>query len=190
MTFDRYVSTCKPLRYPAIMRKPTVTSLLVLARFVSACPLGGEAILISEVQSYQSDLDGIFCNNGIFTLHCAKSRALTTFGIVSLLNLSMILVLFTSFTYTNILIISVLKHLEEKLPHLLVLINFTYLSTYDVVVARVESEFSKHVRFIMTLQFLVFQPLFFPFIYDFIQIRIEFLIFLQNVMNKDGHPST
>uniref|UniRef100_A0A3B3UIE4 Olfactory receptor n=1 Tax=Poecilia latipinna TaxID=48699 RepID=A0A3B3UIE4_9TELE len=176
MAFDRYVSICKPLRYPTIMRKTTVTSLLVLACLVPASHIGGEAILISEVQLCHSDLDGIFCNNVIFTLHCVKSRALTIFGIFSLLNLAMIPVVFTIFTYTKILIISYKssktfrrKAAETCVPHLLVLINFSYffsyLSTYDVVIARVESDFPKPARFVMTLQIFLYQPLFNPFIY-------------------------
>ncbi|XP_054888147.1 olfactory receptor 13C2-like [Poeciliopsis prolifica] len=172
MALDRYVSICKPLRYPTIMRKPTVTSLLVLAWVVPSCYLEGEAILISKVQLCRSDLDGIFCNNGIFALHCAKSRPLTIFGIVSLISLVMIPVLFTIFTYAKILITCYKsskafrrKAAETCVPHLLVLINFTYLSTYEVVIARVESDFPKSARFIMTMQLLVFQPLFNPFIY-------------------------
>ncbi|XP_014876642.1 olfactory receptor 11G2-like [Poecilia latipinna] len=172
MAFDRYVSICKPLRYPTIMRKSTVTSLLVLAYFVPACHIAGEAILISKVQLCHSELDGIFCNNGIFTLHCVKSRALTIFGIFSLLNLAMLPVLFTIFTYTKILIISYKsskafrrKAAETCVPHLLVLISFSYLSTYDVVIARVESDFPKPARFVMTLQIFLYQPLFNPFIY-------------------------
>uniref|UniRef100_A0A3B3WBM0 Olfactory receptor n=1 Tax=Poecilia mexicana TaxID=48701 RepID=A0A3B3WBM0_9TELE len=155
MAFDRYVSICKPLRYPTIMRKTTVTSLLVLAS-----------------QLCHSDLDGIFCNNGIFTLHCVKSRALTIFGIFSLLDLVMLPVLFTIFTYTKILIISYKsskafrrKAAETCVPHLLVLINFSYLSIFEVVIARVESDFPKPARFVLALQLLVFQPLFNPFIY-------------------------
>uniref|UniRef100_A0A096LQI9 Olfactory receptor n=1 Tax=Poecilia formosa TaxID=48698 RepID=A0A096LQI9_POEFO len=166
MAFDRYVSICKPLRYPTIMRKTTVTSLLVLA-----CLWRG-SILISKAQLCHSDLDGIFCNNGIFTLHCVKSRALTIFGIFSLLDLVMLPVLFTIFTYTKILIISYKsskafrrKAAETCVPHLLVLINFSYLSIFEVVIARVESDFPKPARFVLALQLLVFQPLFNPFIY-------------------------
>uniref|UniRef100_A0A3P9Q2T3 G-protein coupled receptors family 1 profile domain-containing protein n=1 Tax=Poecilia reticulata TaxID=8081 RepID=A0A3P9Q2T3_POERE len=127
---------------------------------------------VSISQLCHSDLDGIFCNNGIFTLHCVKSRALTIFGIFSLLNLAMIPVLFTIFTYTKILIISYKsskvfrrKAAETCVPHLLVLINYSYLSIFEVVIARVESDFPKPARFVLALQLLVFQPLFNPFIY-------------------------
>ncbi|KAM4731869.1 olfactory receptor 13C2-like [Anableps anableps] len=172
MAFDRYVSICKPLRYQTIMRKTTVKFLLVLAWYVPACHIGGEAILLAETKICNLNLNGIFCNNSIFTLHCVRSRALTIFGVVSLLNLVMLPMLFTIFTYTKILIISYKssntfrrKAAETCVPHLLVLISFSYLSTYDVVIARVESDFPKTARFIMTLQIFLYHPLFNPFIY-------------------------
>lgn len=172
MAFDRYLSICKPLRYPAIMRKSTVKVLLVLALFVPACHIGGEAILIAETKLCNLNMNGIFCNNSIFSLQCVKSTQLTIFGVVSLLNLAMLPMLFTIFTYTKILVISYQssktsrrKAAETCVPHLLVLISFSYLSTYDVVIARVESNFPKTARFIMTLQIFLYQPLFNPFIY-------------------------
>ncbi|KAM4730672.1 olfactory receptor 13C2-like [Anableps anableps] len=172
MAFDRYVSICKPMRYQTIMRKTTVKVFMVLAYCVPACHIGGEAILISEAKLCNSNLNGMFCNNAIFNLHCVKSRALTIFGVVSLLNLAIVPVLFTIFTYTKILVISYQssktfrrKAADTCVPHLLVLINFSCLSTYEVIIARVESDFPNTARFIMAFQLLLYQPLFNPFIY-------------------------
>ncbi|XP_014859637.1 olfactory receptor 11A1-like [Poecilia latipinna] len=172
MAFDRYVSICKPLRYPTIMRKSTVKVLLILAWFVPACHIAPEAILSAKTQICSSDLSGIFCNNAMFTLHCTKPRSLTVLGVVALLNLVVLPMLFTVFTYTKIFLMSYQsgksfrrKAAETCVPHLIVLISFSYLAAYDVAIARMETNFPKTARLIMTMQIFLYHPLFNPFIY-------------------------
>ncbi|KAM4557814.1 olfactory receptor 6N2-like [Odontesthes bonariensis] len=172
MAYDRYVSICKPLRYPTIMRKTTVSILLVMSWFLSACHITVQVILSFQTKLCRFHFTGIFCNNSFFTLQCARPSALTAFGVVCLINLVLLPMLFTVFTYTKIFTISQRsckefrrKAFETCLPHLLVLISFTGLMTYDVTIARVESDFPKTARFIMALQTVLYHPLFNPFIY-------------------------
>ncbi|XP_072253842.1 olfactory receptor 11A1-like [Leuresthes tenuis] len=172
MAYDRYVSICKPLRYPTIMRKTTVSILLVVSWFFAACHITVQVILSFQSKLCTSDFKGIFCNNAMYTLQCVRPRALIIFGVVSLINLVLLPMLFTVFTYTKIFTISQRsckefrrKAFETCLPHLLVLISFTSLMTYDVTVARVESNLPKTARFIMTLQIILYHPLFNPIIY-------------------------
>ncbi|XP_041858077.1 olfactory receptor 11H2-like [Melanotaenia boesemani] len=174
MAFDRYVSICKPLRYPAIMNRNTVSVFLVLAWFVPACHIAVQTIQSAQVEICNFNLKGILCNNSIYKLHCVTSRSITIFGLISLLNLLIFPMLFTVFTYTRILLISHRsgkefrkKAAETCLPHLLVLISFSTLTVYDVIIARVESDVPKAARLIMTLQVLLYHPLFNPFIYGF-----------------------
>ncbi|XP_041858076.1 olfactory receptor 13C2-like [Melanotaenia boesemani] len=174
MAFDRYVSICKPLRYPAIMNRNTVRVFLVLAWFVPACHIAVQTIQSARAEICHFNLKGIFCNNSIFTLHCMTSNSITIFGLICLLNLVIFPMLFTVFTYTRILLISHRsgkefrkKAAETCLPHLLVLISFSTLTLYDVIIARVESDVPKAARLIMTLQILLYHPLFNPFIYGF-----------------------
>ncbi|XP_017287288.1 olfactory receptor 6M1-like [Kryptolebias marmoratus] len=172
MAFDRYVSICKPLRYQTIMRKTTVNIFLVLAWLFPVCHIAFETSLIAEAKICNLNLNGIFCNNAVFTLQCVRSKPVTILGVVSLLDLVIIPMLFTVFTYGKIFIISYQKcktfrrkAAETCIPHLLVLVSVSYLAVYDVIIARVQSEFSKIARFIMTLQIFLYHPLFNPFIY-------------------------
>nr|XP_046259630.1 olfactory receptor 11H1-like [Scatophagus argus] len=172
MSYDRYVSICKPLQYPAIMRKTTVSIFLILAWLLPACQIAVPVILSADVKLCNSILDGILCNNSVYSLHCVSSRARSIFGVVALLNIALLPLLFILFTYTRILIITCRSSREVKtkaaqtcLPHLLVLISFSCLCAYDVIIVRLGSDLAKTVRLIMTLQVVLYHPLFNPVIY-------------------------
>ncbi|KAM9710599.1 olfactory receptor 13C2-like [Menidia menidia] len=172
MAYDRYVSICKPLRYPTLMGKNTVTTFLVLSWVIPGCHIAVQAILCAQAKLCSLSLKGIFCNNSVFTLLCERSKLLTAFGVVTLLDVGILPVLFTVFTYTKIFIISYQsckefrrKAFETCLPHLLVLVGFTLFSSYDVIIARVESDLPQIARFVMTIQIILYHPLFNPFMY-------------------------
>ncbi|XP_039674852.1 olfactory receptor 6K3-like [Perca fluviatilis] len=172
MAYDRYVSICKPLQYHTIMRKTTVSILLLFAWLVPACHVAVLTILSAETTLCDSTLKGIFCNNSIYKLQCVTSRVITIHGVVSLIDLSILPMLFIIFTYTKIFIVTYRscrevrkKAAETCLPHLMVLISFSILSAYDISIARVESNFPKTARLIMTLQMILYHSLFNPLIY-------------------------
>ncbi|XP_030284944.1 olfactory receptor 6N2-like [Sparus aurata] len=172
MAYDRYVSICKPLQYPTIMRKTTISIFLVLAWLLPACQTSVQVILSADMKLCYLTLKGIFCNNSFYNLNCVSSRARSIFGVFVLLNLGLFPFLFILFTYTRILIISYQsnrnvrkKAAQTCLPHLLVLISFACLCAYDIIIVRMESDFPKIARFMMTLQVVLYHPLFNPIIY-------------------------
>ncbi|XP_018529678.1 olfactory receptor 6N2-like [Lates calcarifer] len=171
MAYDRYVSICKPLQYPTIMRKTTVSILLGVAWLLPACQIAVPVILSADMKICNFIVRGIFCNNSIYNLHCVSSRARSVFGVVALIITALCPFLFILFTYTSILIISYQRlNIRKKaaqtcLPHLLVLISFSCLCAYDVIIVRLGSDFPKTARFIMTLQAVLYHPLFNPIIY-------------------------
>uniref|UniRef100_A0AAQ5XB38 Olfactory receptor n=2 Tax=Amphiprion ocellaris TaxID=80972 RepID=A0AAQ5XB38_AMPOC len=172
MAYDRYVSICKPLQYPTIMTKNAVTAFLVLCWIVPASHVAVQTILSAKAKLCDLNLNSVFCNNAIYRLQCVESRIIRIFGVVCLLDLVILPLLFIVFTYVRILVISYRsckevrkKAAETCLPHLLVLISFSFLTVYDVSVARVDTDFPKTARLIMTLQIVLYHPLFNPFIY-------------------------
>ncbi|XP_059198361.1 olfactory receptor 11H2-like [Centropristis striata] len=172
MAYDRYVSICKPLQYPTIMTKTTVSIFLFVAWLLPACHTVVPVILSAETKLCSSNLKAIFCNNAIYRLQCVTSRTITIFGVVALLDVTILPVLFIIFTYTKIFIITYRsckevrkKAAETCLPHLMVLISVSILSVYDISIARVESNLPKTVRLIMMLQIVLYHPLFNPLIY-------------------------
>ncbi|XP_026232466.1 olfactory receptor 6N2-like [Anabas testudineus] len=172
MSYDRYVSICKPLQYLTIMRRTTVSIILVLAWLVPACEIAVLVILSADLKLCHLTSNGIFCNNTIYSLHCENSKTRSAFGVVALTFTALLPVLFILFTYTRILIISYQssrnvrkKAAQTCLPHLLVLISFSCLCAFDVIIVRLGSDFPKTVRFVLTLQTMLYHPLFNPIIY-------------------------
>uniref|UniRef100_A0A3Q3M8F2 Olfactory receptor n=1 Tax=Mastacembelus armatus TaxID=205130 RepID=A0A3Q3M8F2_9TELE len=170
MSYDRYVSICKPLQYPTIMTKTNICILLVLAWVLAACHVVVPTILSAETKLCNFTFKGIVCNNAIYGLLCVQKSALSVY--VALVDLLILPFLFIVFTYTKIFIITYRsgrevrrKAAETCLPHLMVLICYSCLNVYDIVIARVESSFPKTARLIMTLQTIVYHSLFNPLIY-------------------------
>ncbi|KAF3694364.1 Olfactory receptor 11A1 Hs6M1-18 Olfactory receptor 11A2 Olfactory receptor OR6-30 [Channa argus] len=172
MAYDRYVSICKPLQYPTIMTKKNVSILLALTWLLSPCPQVGLSMMCANQKLCGFTLKVIFCNNTIYKLFCATSRAVTVYGLFILLNVVVFPVFFIIFTYIRILIICYHSRGEVRkkaaqtcLPHLLVLISSFCLFVCDVVTVRLEYDFSKTARLIMSLQLVLYNPLFNPLIY-------------------------
>ncbi|XP_039673238.1 olfactory receptor 6N2-like [Perca fluviatilis] len=172
MAYDRYVSICKPLQYSTIMRKTTVYIFLILAWVLPACQMSVGPLLIANEKLCYFILKGIICNSTVNTLHCVTSKGQNIYGLIVFVSAVPLPLLFILFTYTRILIITYQSSREVRrkaaqtcLPHLLVLINFSCLSAYDVLVGRLETNVPKTVRLIMSLQMILYHPLFNPIIY-------------------------
>ncbi|XP_076014011.1 olfactory receptor 6N2-like [Genypterus blacodes] len=172
MAYDRYVSICKPLQYTTIMTTTRVSVLIALAWCLPACQVVVPVFINSNKKLCHFSLRGVFCNNAMHALPCVRSKFMSIYGLIVLLNCSILPVLFILFTYTRILIITYGSSREVRrkaaqtcLPHLLVLISISFLSTYDIMIIRVESDLSKTARLIMTLQVFLYHPLLNPIIY-------------------------
>ncbi|XP_070771168.1 olfactory receptor 6N2-like [Enoplosus armatus] len=172
MSYDRYVSICKPLQYPTIMRKTTVSIFLVLAWTLPASQVTVPTALSAKEELCSFILKGVFCNNTVYKLQCVISKARFIRDMIILLNVALLPVLFIFLTYTRILIISYRSSREVRkkaaqtcLPHLIVLLNFSCLCVYDVITVGLESNFPKTVHLIMNLQIVLYHPLFNPIMY-------------------------
>uniref|UniRef100_A0A7N8Y371 Olfactory receptor n=1 Tax=Mastacembelus armatus TaxID=205130 RepID=A0A7N8Y371_9TELE len=172
MSYDRYVSICKPLQYPTIMTKTNICILLVVAWSLPAGQLAVPIGLSADMELCEFSFNQIFCNTAVFKLQCEQSRVLNIYIMVAYVNLLILPVLFVLFTYIRIFIITYRSGREVRrkaaqtcLPHLIVLINFSCLASFDVLLYQMENEFPKIVRLIMSTQTILYHPLFNPIIY-------------------------
>ncbi|XP_047193202.1 olfactory receptor 6N2-like [Scophthalmus maximus] len=172
MAYDRYVSICKPLQYPTIMRGETVKVFLVSAWLIPSCALAVSVVWYANIKICHFSIKGLFCNSSVYTLLCVRTVALSMYGVFILLSIVFLPVLFITFTYTRIFIISFssfktvrTKAAQTCLPHLLVLISLSFFVSYEVIVVRLVSDLPKLARFILTLQMIGYHPLLNPFIY-------------------------
>ncbi|XP_026151978.1 olfactory receptor 11A1-like, partial [Mastacembelus armatus] len=170
MSYDRYVSICKPLQYPTIMRKRNVYILLVVAWILPAGQLAVPTATSVNVKLCNFNFKGITCNSTINQLYCSRERGI--FGLICFVNLLILPVLFILFTYIRIFIITYRSGREVRrkaaqtcLPHLIVLINFSCLGSFDVILVQMETDFPKIVRLIMSIQIILYHPLLNPIIY-------------------------
>uniref|UniRef100_A0A3Q4HRP1 G-protein coupled receptors family 1 profile domain-containing protein n=1 Tax=Neolamprologus brichardi TaxID=32507 RepID=A0A3Q4HRP1_NEOBR len=172
MAYDSYVSTCKPLQYPTITRRTRVNIFLLCCWFLPAIQVAVPIVGNTNTPLCNFTLKDIFCNNSVNHLYCVNSRELSIYGMVVLFSVALSPMFFILFTYIKIIIVAYQscgnvrkKAAQTCLPHVLVLINYSCLLTYDMVIVRLESEFPKTARFIMTLQFVTYNPLCNPIIY-------------------------
>uniref|UniRef100_A0A3Q3SC66 Olfactory receptor n=1 Tax=Mastacembelus armatus TaxID=205130 RepID=A0A3Q3SC66_9TELE len=173
MSYDRYVSICKPLQYPTIMSKTNICILLVVAWIL---PAGQLAVSISlnqfKLKLCNFNLKGIICNSTVSKLQCEHSKEHNIYGLVCFVNLLILPLFFILFTYIRIFIITYRSGREVRrkaaqtcLPHLTVLINFSCLGSFDILLFIIETDFPKIVSLIMSLQTFLYHPLFNPIIY-------------------------
>ncbi|XP_026151988.1 olfactory receptor 11A1-like, partial [Mastacembelus armatus] len=172
MSYDRYVSICKPLQYPTIMRKTNICIVLVVAWLLPFCQTAVPVVLSSDAKLCKFNFKGIICSSAVLKLRCVSSIVLYIYGLVALINAIIVPVLFILFTYIRIFIITYRSGREVRrkaaqtcLPHLIVLINYTCLFGFDILIARLEIDFPAIVHLIMTLQMILYHPLFNPIIY-------------------------
>ncbi|XP_028992011.1 olfactory receptor 6N2-like [Betta splendens] len=172
MAYDRYVSICRPLQYPTLMRQRMIWVFLSVAWLLPACQVAVPVRLSAEARLCNYSYRGIICSSAVYRLHCVSSPALLLYGLVVLVNVIVLPVIFILFTYVRILIISYRSGRDVRrkaantcLPHLLVLINYTALSVCNVLLARTEAVFSKTLLFILALQVILNHPLLNPIVY-------------------------
>ncbi|KAL3966694.1 olfactory receptor [Sarotherodon galilaeus] len=131
---------------------------LTLAWIVPSSQVAVAAVLMANKKICNFTFTGIFCNNTIYKLLCVHSKAQTVYDMVVLFNVAILPAVFIFFTYTRI-------SAQTCLPHLIVLISYLCLCAFDIIISGLESNFPKIVHSILTLQIVMYPPLFNPIIY-------------------------
>uniref|UniRef100_A0A3P9IMY9 Olfactory receptor n=1 Tax=Oryzias latipes TaxID=8090 RepID=A0A3P9IMY9_ORYLA len=188
MSFDRYVSICKPLQYQSLMSKRRVTVMLILSwlwpLFQLTVAISGKVIINQRPCSFS--LEGIFCDSALQKLLCIKLEELAVLDMIILFNITVLPSLFILFTYIRILKISYRssKEIRSKaaqtcLPHMLVLVNFSCLGSFEIIIGFFWSGYPKTLHLTVILQIIIYQPLFNPIIYGLKMKEISKHVFVR-----------
>ncbi|XP_077432142.1 olfactory receptor 6N2-like [Vanacampus margaritifer] len=171
MSYDRYVSICRPLQYASTMSTTTVSVFLALSWFVPACLMSAKVVIQSKQKICSLSFGGFFCNNIMVKIYCRLPAYLTVWTSMGL-SIMAVIVLFIFFTYFKIFMVAYRSNGEVRkkvvdtcLPHLLVLMATVCLMAFDVIIGLHESVLPKNVQLVLTLQTVVYNPLFNPIIY-------------------------
>ncbi|XP_060797906.1 olfactory receptor 52D1-like [Neoarius graeffei] len=174
MAYDRYVSICNPLLYANAVKMSTVRKLLFLSWFLPCCEIGGIVILTSQLPLCNFKLNRIYCDNfSVVKLSCKKTSLNNIYGLFIFVIAVFPPVIFILYSYARILTVCLKnskdfrrKALKTCLPHLLIFINFSVNSSFEIINNRLESKQIPHIMaMILSLEYVLIPPLFNPVIY-------------------------
>ncbi|KAM9806836.1 olfactory receptor 1P1-like [Syngnathus typhle] len=170
MSYDRYVSICRPLRHASVMGPRRVSVCLALAWFVPACLLMVTISMQSKQKVCSWTLGGFFCNGAMLKIYCMIPMPLMGWTFFAVSTVALLPVLLILFTYVKIFIVSYRslawkKAVDTCLPHVIVLIATVALVLCDGVIGILGSVLPKSVQLIMTVQTVVYTPLLNPMVY-------------------------
>ncbi|KAM9494993.1 olfactory receptor 6N2-like [Clarias gariepinus] len=173
MAYDRYVSICNPLQYAATVKMSTVKKLLCTCWFVPCCEIGISAILTYQRKLCTFKLNRIYCNNSsMIKLACGDSSVSNIYGLFVLSIVVFPPLIYVFFSYIRIISVCLKnskdfrkKALQTCLPHLLIFINFSITTCFEIINTRLEGNMPHMLSMIMSVENLVIPPLLNPIIY-------------------------
>ncbi|XP_046719343.1 olfactory receptor 142-like [Silurus meridionalis] len=174
MSYDRYISICKPLEYHSIMTLQKVLKLLVLIWLCSILESSVGLVFTAQLRLCGNVIDKIYCSNWeIVKLSCTDVTVNNVYAHV-LIVFHVSQALFIIVSYFCIIRASLksktqwAKFMQTCLPHLIVLTNVTIALLFDSMYARYgKSQGLQALRNILGIEFLVVPPLLNPIIYGF-----------------------
>ncbi|KAM4590187.1 olfactory receptor 5P64-like [Fundulus diaphanus] len=184
MSYDRYLAICHPLHYNTQMQMNTVIRLVVLSWFL---PLLSIIVVISLNASSRlcgNVIDRVVCANYyVAVLSCSSATASNIYGLVYTFSVPVILAALILYTYVKILQVcfSGSKQTRQKAistctPHLVSLLNFSFGSFFAVLQSRFDmSRVPNVLRIILSLYFVVCQPLLNPLLYGLKLNKIQII---------------
>ncbi|XP_076863871.1 olfactory receptor 10K1-like [Brachyhypopomus gauderio] len=173
MAYDRYVSICKPLQYATLVKMSTVKKILFCCWFLPSCENSVSMILMYQIKLCKFKLNRIYCNNNaVVRLSCQGGSVRNNYALFVFTIAVFPPVIFVIYSYTRILEVSLRnpkevrrKALHTCLPHLFVFTNYTVTTCFEIISSRLETNIPQIISIIMSVENLLFPPLFNPIIY-------------------------
>ncbi|XP_049331938.1 olfactory receptor 6N2-like, partial [Astyanax mexicanus] len=174
MAYDRYVSICKPLQYATLIKMSTVRKILFFSWLIPFTANGIGIILTYQLQICGFKMNRVYCNNySIVKLSCGNILANNAYGLFVLILVFFAPLMFIIFSYVRILKVCLMTSNEERkkkalrtcFPHLIVFINYSVTSCFEVIGSRFEENVPHLFAMIMSIENLLIPPLVNPVMY-------------------------
>ncbi|KAI5099012.1 odorant receptor, family E, subfamily 126, member 3, partial [Silurus meridionalis] len=174
MSYDRYISICKPLEYHSIMTLQKCFKLLIFSWLCSILESTVGVMLTAQLRLCGNVIDKLYCSNWeVVKLSCTDVTVNNVYGYV-LMVYHVSQAVFIIVSYISIIRASLrsktqwAKFMQTCLPHLMALTNFTIAVIFDSMYARYgKSQGLQALRNMLGIEFLVVPPLLNPIIYGF-----------------------
>ncbi|XP_071392221.1 olfactory receptor 11A1-like [Centroberyx affinis] len=173
MAFDRYISICEPLRYATLVSPSAVAALLLLAWLLPAGLLAGGALLAGRLRLCRFQLDRLYCDIYSFVnLSCGSTLVNNMYSLLCNAMIVFLPIVFVLFSYSRILVVCLRqsgsfrgKAMRTCLPHLLVFINYSICTVFELVNNRLQADVDAVVPGVMSILMVIITTLFNPVVY-------------------------
>ncbi|KAF7657599.1 hypothetical protein LDENG_00024730 [Lucifuga dentata] len=173
-SYDRYVAICFPLLYKTRMTTKKVAVFIAViwlysfVKFLITLSLNIRLLLCRNI------IDSIYCHNyQVVKLSCSGTKVNNIYGLFGVFLTIVVPLLPILFSYMKILKIcfSGSKQTRQKAistcsPHLVSLLNFSFGCCFEILQSRFDmTGFPRVLRIVLSLYFLIMQPLLNPIMY-------------------------
>uniref|UniRef100_A0A3Q1F5S1 Olfactory receptor n=1 Tax=Acanthochromis polyacanthus TaxID=80966 RepID=A0A3Q1F5S1_9TELE len=173
MSYDRYVAICDPLHYKSRMTSNRAVLLISLVWFYSFVKFLITLSLNVRLPLCGNVINSLYCHNYLVVkLACSDTLVNNIYGIFGTVVTVIVPLIPILFSYLRILQVcfSGDKQTRQKAvstcsPHIVSLLNFSFGCLFEILQSRFEmSRLSSQLRIVLSLYFLIIQPLLSPII--------------------------
>ncbi|XP_029302691.1 olfactory receptor 2A14-like [Cottoperca gobio] len=182
MSYDRYLAICCPLQYNSRMTFNKAVVFIIVLWLYSFVKVLITLSLNIRLTLCGNIINSLYCRNYLVVkLACSDTRVNNIYGIVGIVLSILVPLLPILFSYFQILKVcfSGCKQTRQKAvstctPHLASLLNFSFGCFFEIVQSRFDmSSVPSVLRIILSLYFLIIQPLLNPLMYGLQMSKIR-----------------
>ncbi|KAM4627664.1 olfactory receptor 11A1-like [Polymixia lowei] len=184
MSYDRYLAICCPLQYNTLMTSNKVALFIAVIWLYSFIKFLITLSLSIRLQLCGNIINKVYCDNYmIVKLACSDTRVNNIYGIFATVFSIFVPLIPIIFSYMKILKICLVGSKETRqkavstcTPHLASLLNFSFACCFEIFQSRFNmTSVSSVLRIILSLYFLICQPLFNPIMYGLRMSKIRLI---------------
>ncbi|KAK2846478.1 hypothetical protein Q5P01_009477 [Channa striata] len=182
MSYDRYLAICYPLQYNVRMTPQLVAVLIIVVWLYSFVKFLVTLSLNLRLPLCGNTINSLYCQNYLVVkLACFDTELNNIYGLVGIVLTVLVPLFFIIFSYVRILKLCFFgstqtrqKALSTCAPHLASLLNFTFGCCFEILQSRFDmTKVPSVLRIILSLYFLIMQPLLNPLMYGLQMLQIR-----------------